>query len=506
MLDFFEFFREGLGLALRADTFLAVSVGLLLGMFVGALPGFTTLMAMAILLPLSFFVHPLVGIPFLLGVYKGGIYGGSIPAILVSMPGTGAAVATTFDGPALTKKGKARKALEMALFSSVIGDLSSDVVTILFIAPIAFVALQFGPPELAAILFLALVVIAATSAGVFVKGLLMMVLGMLFSLIGQDPIGALSRFTFDIFAINAGIPLLPMLIGVYALPEIMTAIEKKATDMIKQKISAREGGRLTWDEFRRSLRSIGRSTMIGTTIGMVPGVGQVVAAFMGYAAAKGASKTPENYGKGELDGIAAAEAANNSVNGPTMVPLLTLGIPGDNITVILVGAFIAQGLRPGPQLMVEQGPLVYAILVAMVLANILFLIIGYFCIPLFAKVVGIRRSILLPLTIVFAFAGCYVVRSNPMDLAILVFFGAFGYAAKKLKFDVTPMVMAFILTPTIEYSLGQTLILAQGNLFGFILFERPITAGILILTPLITFLMWRRSMRLRKAMAEGVSG
>jgi putative tricarboxylic transport membrane protein len=188
-----------------------------------------------------------------------------------------------------------------------------------------------------------------------------------------------------------------------------------------------------------------------------------------------------------------------------MVPLLTLGIPGDNITVILIGAFIAQGLRPGPQLMVEQGPLVYAILIAMVCANILFLVLGYFAIPLFAKVVGIRRSILLPLTVVFAFAGCYVPRSDPMDLTFLVFFGAFGYAAKKLRFDVTPMVMAFILTPTIEYSFGQTVILSQGNLLGYIIIDRPITAGILLLTPLLTFLMWRRSVRLRRAIDEGVS-
>jgi putative tricarboxylic transport membrane protein len=499
-----DFFLEGMAMALRWDTFAAMSVGLLLGMFVGALPGFTTVMAMAILLPLSYFVHPLIGIPFLLGVYKGGIYGGSIPAILVSMPGTGAAVATLFDGPALTKKRKARKALEIALYSSVIGDLSSDIFTILFIGPIAIVALMFGPPELVAVLMLALIVIAATSSGVFVKGLLMMATGMLMSLIGQDPIGALSRFTFDFFAMRSGIPLLPLLIGVYALPEILTAIEHKTVAVAKQKISSREGGPLTWQEFRSCLRTIGRSTVIGTVIGIIPGVGQVVAAFMGYAAAKSASKTPEKFGTGELEGVAAAEAANNAVNGPTMVPLLTLGIPGDNITVILIGAFIAQGLRPGPQLMVEQGPLVYAILVAMVCANVLFLVLGYFCIPLFAKVVGIRRSILLPVTVVFAFAGCYVPRSDPMDLMMLVCFGAFGYAAKKLRFDVTPMVMAFILTPTIEYSFGQTIILSQGNLLGYITIDRPITAGILLLTPLLTFLMWRRSARLRKTMAEGV--
>ncbi len=499
-------FLLGVGMAMRWDTFAMMSVGLLLGMFVGALPGFTTVMAMAILLPLSFFVEPLIGIPFLLGVYKGGIYGGSIPAILVSMPGTGAAVATTFDGPALTKKRQARKALEMALFASVFGDLSSDIFTILFIGPIALIALMVGPPELTAILALALLVIAATSSDVFVKGLLMMMVGLMFSLIGQDPIGALTRFTFDIFALRAGIPLLPMLIGVYALPEILIAIENKAATAVRQRISSREGGRLTFDEFRRCFRTILRSTGIGTVIGMIPGMGQVVAAFMGYAAAKSASKTPEKFGTGELEGIAAAEAANNAVNGPTMVPLLTLGIPGDNITVILIGAFIAQGLRPGPQLMSEQGPLVFAILVAMVLANILFLVIGYFTIPLFARVVTIRKSLLLPLIVVFAFAGSYVPRSDPMDLVVLVFFGAFGYVARKLAFDVTPMVMAFILGKELEYSLGQTLTLSQGDLFGYIAFERPITLGILIAIPILTYVLWRRSRRLRREFGGDVPG
>jgi putative tricarboxylic transport membrane protein len=500
-----EHFLLGAEMAMRWDTIAMMSVGLMLGMFVGALPGFTTVMAMAILLPLSFFLDPLIGIPFLLGVYKGGIYGGSIPAILVSMPGTGAAVATTFDGPALTKQGKGRKALEMALFSSVFGDLSSDIVTILFIGPIAIVALMFGPPELMAVLFLALIVIAATSSGIFVKGLLMMVFGLFIGLIGQDPIGALSRFTFDIFAFRAGIPLLPMLIGVYALPEILLAVEKKATSVINKNINSREGGRLTFQEFRSCFRTICRSTVIGTGIGMVPGVGQVVAAFMGYAAAKNASKTPEEFGKGKLEGVAAAEAANNAVNGPTMVPLLTLGIPGDNITAILIGAFIAQGLRPGPQLMVEQGPLVFAILVAMVFANLLFLVIGYFAIPMFAKVVTIRKSILLPLTVVFAFAGSYVTRSDPLDLLVLVFFGLFGYLARKLAFDVTPMVMAFILGKELEYSFGQTMVLAQGNLANYLFLERPITAAILLLTPVLTYVLWRRSVRLRREIEKKIS-
>jgi len=493
----FESFVQGLGMAFQIDTFLMMALGLVLGMIVGALPGFTTVMAMAVLLPLSFFLDPLVGIPFLIGVYKGGIYGGSIPAILVSMPGTGAAVATTFDGPALTKKGKSRKALEIALFSSVFGDLSSDVITILAIGPIALIAMQIGSPELAAVMFLSLIIITVTGDGVFVKGLLMMVLGVFISLIGQDPIGAVSRFTFDVFALRSGIPLLPMLIGVFALPEIFIAMEKKADALIKRNIDTRAGGRLTFQEFKRCFRTICRSTVIGTGIGVIPGVGQVVAAFMGYAAAKNASSHPETFGKGELEGVAAAEAANNAVNGPTLVPLLTLGIPGDNVTAILLGAFVAQGLRPGPQLFEDQGGLVFAILIAMVFANILFLILGYFLIPFFARIVTIRKGLLLPLTIVFAFAGSYVFRSDPMDLVILVVFAIFGYIARKLKFDVTPMVMGFILGPILEYSFGQTVTLAQGNLLGYIAMERPITLAILLLTPLVIYFLWRRNSSMR---------
>jgi putative tricarboxylic transport membrane protein len=385
-------FLEGVLLALRWDTFGMVGLGLMLGMLVGALPGFTTIMAMAVLLPISFFLDPMVGIPFLIGVYKGGIYGGSIPAILVSMPGTGAAVATTFDGPALTKKGQSRKAMEIALYASVAGDFSSDVITILFIGPIALLAMKVGPPELAAIILLSLIIISATTSGVFVKGLIMGFIGLFFSMVGQDPLGGMSRFTFGIFAIKSGIPLLPMLIGLFALPEILQAVESGVSSFIDKKLGLKTGERLTFKEFRRCLKTILRSTGIGTTLGIIPGVGQVVSAFVGYAAAKNASKHPETFGKGDIEGVAAAEAANNAVNGPTLVPLLTLGIPGDKVTAILLGAFIAQGLRPGPQLFAEQGSLIYALLVAMLLANLLFLFLGFVAVPLFAKVVTIRWS------------------------------------------------------------------------------------------------------------------
>jgi putative tricarboxylic transport membrane protein len=495
-----DLFVSGAPLAFRLDTLLMMSIGVLLGILVGALPGFTTTMALAILLPLSFFVDPLVGIPFLLAVTKGGIYGGSIPAILVAIPGTGASMATTFDGPALTKKGQSRKAMEIALYASVFGDTVSSVLTLFLIGPIALVAAKFGPPELAAVILLSLVVITASASGRFIKGLIMLVLGLFFAQIGQDPLGGVARFTFDFFPLRSGVPLLPMLIGVFALPEVFEAIERKGASLVG-KLPSREGERLTFAEFRRCFRTIVRSTWIGAAIGAIPGMGQVVAAMVGYSAAKNASKHPETFGKGEIEGVAAPEAANNAVNAPTLVPLLTLGIPGDNLTAILLGAFVANGLRPGPRLLEEQGSLVFGILVAMVLANLLFLVIGYLAIPFFARIVTIRKSLLLPLTVIFAATGAYAYQSNEFDLFILVFFGIFGYVAKKLRFDVSPMVMGFILGPVFEYALGQTLSMAQGEFARFIFVDRPIASAVLVATPVVTYLLWRRAARLRHEQA-----
>lgn len=481
---------EGLFLTLRYDTFVLMALGLFGGMLVGALPGFTTLMAMAILLPISFFLDPVVGIPFLLGVYKGGIFGGSIPAILVSMPGTGAAVATTTDGYQLTKKGQSRKALDMALFSSVIGDTASDIFTLLMIVPIAYLVLQFGPPEIFAILILSIVIVAVTAGHNPLKGLIMLTVGLWLSFIGSDPIGGMERFTFGLFDLRDGIPLLPLLIGIFAIPEIAKIVGRKTTG--SNSVASILGERLSRDEFKRCIRTICRSTVIGTMIGIIPGLGQMVAAVMGYTAAKNASPVKENFGKGELEGVAAAEAANNAVNGPTMVPLLTLGIPGDNVTAILLGAFVAQGLRPGPQLFTDQGPVVFGILIAMVIANIMFLAIGYVSIPFFSRIVTIKSNLLVPLVTMFALAGAYVYHSNPTDIIILAVFGVIGMIANAAKFEVMPLVMGFILGVPIERAFGQTLSLANGDFLNFALFERPIMVAILVATPFLAWLIRRK--------------
>lgn len=493
----FEALLHSFEMAFGPYTIATMAIGLVLGILIGALPGFTTTMAMAVLLPISFFLDPLIGIPFLIGVYKGGIYGGSIPAILVGIPGTGASVATTFDGLPLTKKGQSRKALDMALFASATGDFFSSLATLFLIGPIALVAMNFRPPELVAVMILSMLIIAFSGTTQVVKSIVMLLLGMFFAMLGQDPIGALSRFTFGFFALESGVELLPMLIGLFAIPEILLAIEQKAKGFLAAGISRPEGERLTWREIKQCRATLIRSTVLGGTIGMIPGVGQPVAALMGYAAAKGSSPHPEKFGTGVIEGVAGPEAANNAVNGPTMVPLLTLGIPGDNITAILLGAFVVQGLRPGPQLFAQQAETIYAILISMVFCCVLLLVLGYAMVPLFSKIVTIKKAYLVPLTVVFAFVGTYVYRSNVLDLYFLIFFGLIGYAARKLHFDVTPMVMAFILTPVLEYSLGQTILLAQGNLVHYVVVERPIAFAILLITPILVYLMWRRTKRLR---------
>jgi putative tricarboxylic transport membrane protein len=451
-----EALLAGFEAALRVDTFIWMSAGLLLGMLMGAMPGFTTTMGMSVLMPIAFLVgDPLIGIPFLIGVYKGGIYGGSVPAILISMPGTAASVVTVMDGHELTKKGQPRKALDMGLAASVISDFISDFLTLILIIPVAAIVLGFGPPEIAAIMFLSLVIVSVTATGPVLKGLLMLGFGFWLSFVGADPFSAMERYTFGTTELYDGFHLIPMLIGLFALPEIFNAV--RAGDRKRAHVASLVGDRLSWTELKASLRTIFRSTGIGTAVGLVPGLGQTVAAMMGYIAAKNASKHPETFGKGDIDGVAAAEAANNAVNGPTMVPLLTLGIPGDNVTVI-----------------------------------------GHYTIPLFSRVVTIKKSLLIPITIMLAFTGTYLARSNPFDLVTLVGFGIIGLAARRAAFDVMPMVMGFILGRELEYSFGQTISLAGDNLLQFALTERLGMTAIVVATPILGTLIGLRMNRLRR--------
>ena len=474
-----------------------------MGVVIGVLPGLGATTGAALLLPFTLTMEPVHAIAVLATIYVSATFAGSITAILINTPGTAAAAATTFDGYPLAQRGEAGRALGIAVVSSTIGGVFSVIVLCIAAPMLARVAYEFRPPEYFALALFGLSMLASISAGGTVKNLIGGVFGVWLATIGAERATGIERFMFGNYELYEGLGFVPGFIGIFAISELLMQSEK--VDQVIKTIKLKAVKLPSRDDYKRIWKTVLRSCGIGTFIGVLPAEGATIASMIGYAEARRWSKNKEEFGKGAIEGIAGAEAANNAVNGPTLVPLLTLGIPGDNLTVILVGAFIAQGLRPGPFLMEEQGPLVFAILVAMALANVLFLFIGYFCIPLFAKIVTIRKSFLLPLTLVFAFAGTWVFRGQPFDLAILVFFGAFGYIAKKLHFDVTPMAMGFILGPILEYSFGQTMVLSQGNLPYYMFVERPVTAVIFLGTPVITYLLWRRSMRLRREVADRLS-
>ena len=482
-----------LTLVLHWQVVAAVALGVGLGILVGALPGITTVTAMAIVLPVSFFLEPLLGIPFLVGLYKGGIFGGSIPAILIATPGTGASVATTFDGPPLVREGKGRKALDMALYASVVGDAASDLFTLLMIVPISGLVLLAGPPEMAAVLLLSILITIFAVSESWIRGTIMACIGVLLATVGQDPLEFTTRLTFGFDFLASGIPLLPMLIGLFAVPEISRMIASNISVGKTRKSSAKAGPPLKLKELRDVSRTLLRSCGVGILLGIIPGIGQPAAAHTGYSLAKSASRDRAKFGHGAIEGIAAAETANNAVNGPTLIPLLTLGIPGDKVTAVLLGAFVAQGLRPGPQLMESQGAVILGLLLAMIFGNILLLVIGKAMIPLLAGAVSIRKSVLAPLVLTLALTGAYLYRSEVNDLYYLAAFGIIGIFAKRARMDLAPLVLGFILCESLEYAVAQTIQLAGTAYIEYLIYDRP--GALVILLAVLSVMIWIRSRR-----------
>ena len=488
----------GLLLCLRWDVLGMIGIGTVLGVVVGALPGLTATMAVAILLPISFFMPAIMGIPFLIAITKGAIYGGSIPAILINAPGTGAAAATVLDGYPLSQQGKSRKALEMALYASVTGDSISDLITLCGIGILAYLALMVGPPEYFSIILLSFMLIAVMTSGSIIRGLIAAFAGFFLSTIGIDPLSYSERYTFGNLDLSAGVSIVPMIIGLFAVAEILRQSEKKIhpkesgewSSQLSEKSISAKGEALKLRELKESAKTIIKSAFIGTGIGNIPGIGQVVAAFVCYGIAKGSSKHPEKFGKGALEGIAAAESGNNAVNGSSLMPLLVFGIPGDTITAVLLAAFMVQGLRPGPSLFESQGPIVYSILWALLLSNLILLALGYLAIRYIALIARIPKSVLFPAVASLCFVGAYSVDNSMFDVFVAVFFGAFGYLMQKFKFPIPPLLLTFILGPLFETSLGQSLIMSDGSPIIFL--HRPISLLFLILTPITLIYLLKR--------------
>jgi putative tricarboxylic transport membrane protein len=467
-------------------------VGVTIGIVIGSIPGLTVTMAVALAVPITFHMAPIPAIAMLLGIYKGGMFGGSVSAILINAPGTPAASATCLDGFPMAKKGQAFKALKMALYSSVMADTTSDIVLICVAPPLALIAMKFGPPEIFSLVLFSLTIIAAVSGKSLLRGLVAATLGLLLATVGMDPIVGLSRFSFGSIGMLKGIGLIPMLIGLFAISEILQRAEIKIKDKIHSMISLYsnrpEDNNISWPEMRGSMRTIIRGTVLGTFLGAIPGIGSTITAFLSYGMAQRASKHPEKFGKGELEGVAAAESGNSSVCGATLIPLLSLGIPGDIVTAVLLGAFMIQGMAPGPTMFQEHGNIIYALFIGLMICNLGNLIIGRFFIRMAKNIFKVPEAILYPVIVLLCFVGTYAVDNSFFDVQAMLFFGILGYIMRKFNYPLPPLLIAFVLGPMLENALRQSLIMSSGNVAIFL--TRPISLGFLVITVIgIIFIM-----------------
>lgn len=468
-----------LSVACQPMYLLYIAAGTLFGIFVGVMPGLSSVMGLSIMLPFTLTLKGSGGILMMLGLFCGAIYGGSITAILINTPGTANSAATCLDGnPMAIKKGQPGRALGLSTMASTFGGLFSAVM-LLWTAPLlSKFAMKFTPPEYFAMAVFGLSIVTSVSNKNLLKGLLSAVIGLLLATIGIDSIAGTTRFTFGTIYLTGGISFIPVLIGLFAFSQGLITTEenfgklvKKVTPKIKRTIP-------TMEDVKRVFPTMLRSSVIGTVIGAIPGTGGDIASWVSYNEAKRWSKHPEEFGNGAPEGIAAPEAANNAISGGALIPLLTIGIPGDSGTAVMLGALMMQGIIPGPLLFTEQTDKVYLIIVGLFLANIFMGLLGFAGIRLFSKIVAIPDVILTPMIFIFCFVGTFAMNHNISDIFLMIVAGVLGYFMLKMDFCVPPLILGLILGRTLESNLRRSLVLSDGSPVIFL--QRPIAFVLLI--------------------------
>lgn len=475
-------------------------VGVVVGLIFGSLPGLTATMAVALILPMTYGMETVTGMSFLIALYVGGISGGLITAILLNIPGTPSSIATTFDGHPMTKKGEAGKALATGIFASLIGGMIGNAILIFMAPPLARVAISFGPHEYTAIGCFAITVLASIATGSLLKGLISGFLGMMVSTFGMAPVDGVPRFTFGFEFMNGGFSFLPVLLGTFALTDIFKDFSdgsfRKRTKATLNKLS---GYTVDLKDMARQWRNFIRSSLLGTFIGILPGIGGSTASILAYSEAKRASKHPELFGTGISDGVVASEASNNAVVGGALVTLITLGIPGDATTAILLGGLMIHSVQPGPLLIITNPEVVYGIFAALFVSNILFFVLEYSGIRLFVKVLAIPKSFLYPSIMVMCVIGSFASNNVAYDVFFMLLFGVVGFLLDRYGYSLPCFVIGFILGPMIEVNYQRSLMLSKGDYTPFL--TKPVSLAFLLLSlASIGVSIWRA----RKAAAAGV--
>jgi putative tricarboxylic transport membrane protein len=478
-----ENFLLGLSVMMTPMALFAVFAGVTGGVIIGSLPGLTSTMGVALLIPLTFSMPPAAGLAMLGGIYLASTYSGAISAILLNIPGTPAAVATLLDGHPMSQRGESTRALALATFGSAIGGVLSIVALFLIAPPLAAFSLKFGAPEYFLLAVFGITVIASLSAGAMEKGLMAGAFGLLLSTIGAHPMTGDFRFTFNAPVLYDGIPMVVSLIGLYSIPEVIAMISRRQASASAETRSQPRSALSYLPEALRQRANILRSSVIGVIVGIIPGVGCSVGGFLSYDAAKRASKTPEAFGKGSPEGILASETANNAVTGGTLIPLLTLGVPGNPVTAVLLGGLMIHGLRPGADLFTLNADITYGFILSLLVANILFVPIGLLFARYCARVIRIPVAILAPCILALAVIGSYSIRGATEDVLIMLFMGMVGFAMTLFSVPRAPLVLGLVLGTLAESELARSLALVQGDVPAFLtqLVTRPICLVLLCL-------------------------
>ena len=488
MIEILQSVIYGFQVALQPNNLMYCFFGVLIGTLVGVLPGLGPAAAIALLLPTTFKIAPVSATIMLAGIYYGAMYGGSTTSILVNIPGEAASVVTCLDGYQMALKGRAGPALGIAAFGSFIAGTFA-VIALTFVGPfLSNIALAFGPPEFFSLMIVGITVLTYLSSGSMIKALMMAGVGLILSGVGMDTISGKYRFTFNIQSLLDGVGVVPVAMGLFGISEVLLNLE---TEIRRDILTTRVKNLFpTLRDWADSAWSIIRGSVLGFFLGIIPGGGAVVASFASYAIEKKASKHPEEFGKGAIQGVAGPESANNSAAGGSFIPLLTLGIPANPVMAILLGALMIHGLQPGPLLMKNAPDLFWGTVVSMYIGNGMLLVLNLPLIPVWVKVLKVPYYLLYPLILLFCLIGAYSLDNTVADIIIMIIFGILGFLMKKLRYDGAPMILALVLGQKLETSLRRSLIMSQGDFSIFI--TRPISLGflmtavLLLIIPIIT--------------------
>jgi putative tricarboxylic transport membrane protein len=484
----------GFSIALQPINLLTCFIGVFIGTLVGVLPGIGPVGAMSLLLPITFGMPPVSGIIMLAGIFYGSMYGGSTTSILVNIPGEAASVVTCLDGYQMALRGRAGPALGIAAFGSFIAGTLGLIGLMLVANPLANLALKFGPAEYFSLMCLGLSILIYLTQGSMLRGFAMAGLGLFLSMIGQDLNSGKPRFTFGLQGLVDGVGLVPLVMGLFGISEVLLNLESPV-----ERIVLRTGISHLFpdlEDWRKSVKPIGRGTLIGFFLGILPGVGAIVSSFVSYAVEKKCSRYPEEFGRGAIEGVAGPESANNAASSSGFIPLFSLGIPTNVVTALLLGALMIHGMRPGPLLISKHPEIFWGTVASMYAGNVMLLVLNLPLIGIWVKVLKIPYKTLFPLILLFCLIGVYSLNTNTFDIYVMIFFGMLGFLLRKRNYEPAPLVLAFILSPLLEQSLYQALLLSGGNPATFV--TRPISCGalvaavLLILSALLPWLQKRR--------------